>query len=330
MAHDMIRTLPVSMALAIALLGNPAPAADTIVFHGICDGSAAVNLGQDAILVAYDEENALYSFPVSGGDALARADLSGLLDLSRAEEIDIEAAALATDRIWWVGSHGRDGSGAPAPNRRRLFATNVPSPGLDDLVLLSGPLDLTDTFMESPPIAEILDDGVRRRHPKQGGVNIEGLAIDADGGLLVGFRSPLERDTGRALVVRLSPAGQSFTVRHSYLLDLGHRGIRDMTGDGNGYAIVAGPSGDEGDFALFAWTPPGSPVPVTSLSSLNAEAILDRDTHWLILSDDGKVRRQDPEAKKDQRQCDKIRAKSRLGHRHPSVYFRAERLEKKP
>lgn len=330
MTYDRVRILSASMTLSIALIGTPALAGDTIVFHGICDGSAAVKLGQDQILVAYDEENTIYTYPVGGDHALARAGLSGLLSIAESDETDIEAAALASDRIWWIGSHGHDRRGAPAPYRRMLFATNVPSPPLDDLVLLSGPLDLTDTFLESPPVAAILEESVRARHPKQGGINIEGLTIDKDGTLLVGFRSPLDKDTGRALVVRLSATGNAFVVRDSYLLDLGHRGIRDMTSDGNGFAIVSGPAGDGGDFAVYAWTPPESPVLVSKLSGLNAEAILDQGTHWLILSDDGKVRRNDPESKKGQRQCDKIRKKSRLGHRHPGVYFRAERLEKTP
>jgi hypothetical protein len=330
MMDSRARILSALITLSLVPLGAPATVGETRVFRGICDGSAAVELGQDTILVAYDEENALYAYRESGGQALARADLSGLLDLTLSEEIDIEAAALASDRIWWIGSHGLDGSGAIAPNRRMLFATNIPSPSLDDLAVVSGPLDLLEVLMQSSAIAEFLDDTVRRRHPKQGGINIEGLAVDGDGSLLVGFRSPLEKDTGLALVVRLSPTGNSLAVLDKYLVNLGKRGIRDMTSHGTGFAVLSGPAGDEGDFALYTWAPPGSPALLANLSGLNAEAVLDQGSHWLILSDDGKVQRTDSEAKKGRRQCDKIRRKNLLGQNHPGVYFRAQRLEKSP
>ena len=62
-------------------------------FQGICDGSAAVKIAADTILVAYDESTSLFAFKFTGGTATARRDLNDLLDLKSAAELDIEALA---------------------------------------------------------------------------------------------------------------------------------------------------------------------------------------------------------------------------------------------
>lgn len=98
MMHGRARILSALITVSLVLPGTPATAVDTRVFHGICDGSAAVKLGHDTILVAYDEENAIYAYREGGGHAVARVDLSGLLNLTLTDEIDIEAAALAPTR----------------------------------------------------------------------------------------------------------------------------------------------------------------------------------------------------------------------------------------
>ena len=304
---------------------------DSIIFKGICDGSAAVKLEGETILVAYDELNTLFAFATSGGMPTARVDLVAMLNLKTSDEIDIEAATVSGERIWWVGSHGLDKDGNDAPNRRMLFATNVPSHDLGDMKVVTGPLDLTDVLLNSVQVAKVLTVSARQRPPKKGGVSIEGLAASADGGLLVGFRSPLsgaDGVSGKALVVNLLPKGGTFEVQRVSLLDLGGRGVRDIVNDGTGYMIVAGPVGSGGKFALYAWNGADPPQQTMSLEGLNAEGILDLGSHWLILSDDGKMKRADDEADDGDRKCDKIRKKNSLGEAHPSVFFRAEMIPK--
>jgi len=305
---------------------------DAIIFRGICDGSAVVNFGGDTILVANDELNTLFAFAKSGGMPSARADLAALLHLETRDEIDIEAATVSGERIWWLGSHGLDSSGKDTPNRRLLFATNVPSQDLGDLQLVAGPVDLTDILLSSAEVAQVLTATARKRPPKEGGISIEGLAASTHGGLLLGFRSPLsdaDGMSGKALLVNISPKGDTFEVERVRLLDLGDRGVREIVNDGSGYLIIAGHVASGGKFALYAWSGDAPPSQQTmSLKGLNAEGLVDLDSHWLVLSDDGKVKREDDEADDGKQRCDRIGKKNRLGEAHPSVFFRARMIPK--
>ena len=303
-------------------------AADSITFRGVCDGSAAVKIPGNVILVGYDELNALFAFDVNGGPPLARADLVGLLGLERDGEMDLEAAASAGDRIWWVGSHGLNKRGGVEPNRRMLFATNVPTKRLEDVELLGGPWDLTEVLLQSPEVTKHLTPEVRKRPPKKGGVNLEGLAATDDGGLLAGFRSPLsEGKSGNALIVELAPKGASFEVRKVHQLDLDDRGVREITRDRDAYVIVAGPVDSRKRAALYRWD--GTAVHLRSeLKGFNAESVVDAGNHWLVLSDNGKDKRADEEADDGDRSCDKIRRKNSRGENHPNVFFEARKIAK--
>ena len=305
---------------------------DSIIFRGICDGSAAVNLGGDTVLVAYDELNTLFAFAKFGGMPSARADLAALLHLESSDEIDIEAATVSGERIWWLGSHSLDSGGNDAPNRRMLFATNVPSEDLGDLQLIAGPEDLTDILMNSAEVAEMLTATVRKRPPKEGGISIEGLATSTHGGLLLGFRSPLsdaDGMSGKALLVNISPPGGAFEVQRVRLLDLGNRGVRAIINNGSGYQIIAGRVAAGGKFALYAWSGDDASAQRTmSLDGLNAESLVDLDSHWLILSDDGKMKRADDEADDGKQRCDLIRQEHPMGEAHPGVFFRARMIPK--
>lgn len=321
-----------SVAETEAIATGAQRSGDSIIFKGICDGSAAVNLGRDTILVAYDELNTLFAFSKSGGMPTARVDLAALLNLKTSDEIDIEAATVSAERIWWLGSHSLDSSGNEAPNRRMLFATNIPSQDLGDLQLVAGPVDLTDILLNSAEVAQVLTATARERPPKKGGISIEGLATSTHGGLMLGFRSPLSGDDGmsrKALLVDISPRGDTFEVQRARLLDLGDRGVRAIVNDGSGYLITAGHAGSGGKFALYAWSGDATPAQQTmSLEGLNAEGLVDMDGHWLVLSDDGTMKREDDEADDGKQRCDRIRQKNRLGEAHPGVFFRARMIPK--
>jgi hypothetical protein len=305
---------------------------DDIIYRGICDGSAALSLGNDTVLVAYDELNTLFAFDKSGGLPSARADLTELLDLGSSDEIDIEAATVANGRIWWLGSHGLDSGGNIAPNRRLLFATNIPSRDLGDLQLLAGPMDLTDILLQSAEVAQQLTAAARQRPPKEGGISIEGLATSAAGGLLLGFRSPLSAAdgiSGKALLVNITPHGDTFEVQRVQQLDLQDRGVRALSNDGNGYLIIAGRVASGGRFDLYRWRGDATPVEhILPLEELNAEGLVDLGSYWLVTSDDGKVQRASDEADDGRQRCDRIRKQHRLGEHHPGVFFRARMIPK--
>ena len=310
---------------------NQQSSEDSIIFRGICDGSAAVKLDAKTILVAYDELNTLFAYDVSGGAPVAIANLTALLNLKTTDEIDIEAATVYGQHIWWLGSHSLDKNGVIAPNRQMLFATNIPATNLGDLKLVTQPVDLSAVLMKSEKLTNVLTEAARKRRPKEGGINIEGLATTADGGFLLGFRSPLnglKGITGDALVARIVPNEENFAVQQVYFLELADRGIRDIVNYGNQYLIIAGPVTSGGDFALYTWDGYSQPEQLMKLNELNAEGIVDMDSYWLILSDDGKVVREDNEASDSYRKCDRIRSKNSSGGAHPSVYFHARKISK--
>ena len=147
----------------------------------------------------------------------------------------------------------------------------------------------------------------------------------------MGFRSPLsgsDGSSGNALVVKLSAVQGAFEVQEANLLDLADRGIRDIVDYGNGYMIIAGPVASGGEFALYTWDGYTQPVQVMKLNDLNAEGILDLGSHWLVLSDDGKVIRADDDASDGYRVCDRIYGKNSSGGEHPGVFFHAGKISK--
>jgi hypothetical protein len=93
--------------------------------------------------------------------------------------------------------------------------------------------------------------------------------------------------------------------------------------------IIAGPVASGGDFALYTWDGYSHPEQLMKLNELNAEGIVDLGSHWLILSDDGKVKRADDEARDGYRKCDRIRSKNSSGGEQPNVFFHAEKIQKR-
>ena len=301
-------------------------------FRGICDGSAGVLLDRQTVLVAYDENNTLFAFDTNGGREIARFDLERLLDLPSDREMDIEAAVRDDNQIWWIGSHGLNKKGKDRPNRRVLFSTNIPSRTLENLKIVRPPVDLTGALLSFPAMAEILTPETRSLPPKQGGIAIEGLAKHPDGGLMVGFRSPLDGpggQTGKALVAHIVRTDNRFVVRQIYRLELGDRGIRDMISTDGGFLLIAGSAGRGGGSQLYNWQLTSGALSQVSrtFEKLNPEALVQLGRRLLVLSDDGKRKRPDADASDGSRKCDKIRSKS--GASHPGVYFDAVILESK-
>ena len=295
---------------------------DIVLFHGICDGSAAVRVGEDQLLVAYDEVNEVYLFDSHGGEVKSSYSLQQILPLADKTEMDLEAAVLHGDGIWWVGSHGLDSDANDAPNRRVLFQTGLPQLQGDKLVLHSAVHDI------STLIEQVVGESSGRLAPKKGGVSVEGLSVTLQGDLLVALRSPLTNGLqGDAYVVQITLRNGVFELVNSYALPLTNRGIRDLVKSDNGYLLLAGDIAGGGIFSLYHWLPDGDPdsdlVEIKNIpSDFNAEALVDMDSYWMVLSDDGKVRRPDSSAKDGDRRCDKI-FKNASGKSISSVYFRA-------
>lgn len=273
------------------------------VHSGLANASVAVAVGTNRFLTGCDEENVvkLYRSGVSG-PALAEYDLTKWLDLhGHPGDADIEGAARIGDVIYWLGSHSRARDGRPRPNRERILATRIheETNGVVTLERVGKPcVNLLSALLRAPQLSRFhLLEAMGKAPEEDGGLNLEGLAATADGGLLIGFRSPLVN--GKSLVVPLrNPAeimnGAKPELGEPLLLDLDGLGVRDMVFTGIEYFILGGRTAHGGTSHLFRWAG-GTAVPEkvdkAGLRHLNPEGVANVGTRerprLLVVSDDG-------------------------------------------
>lgn len=304
----------------LMLLACQPDSGSPLIFSGVCDASATVRIERGRLLVAYDEVNSVYAFDSGGGSVLQSYRLNDVLDLTEDSEMDLEAAALHDSGIWWIGSHGRDGDAAAAPNRELLFKTNIPSPDTNVIGLMDGPYNLTEVLNRT--IGELANAGdFKTAAPKNGGINIEGLAVNSEGNFLIGMRSPLSAgSSGEAFVLQLVLDDGVFAVVDSHQLDLDDRGVRDLALTDDGFLLIAGGVAGGGRFSIYEWSVSETAKKLLDLpAGFNAESLVNMGSHWLVMSDDGKIER--PRKKKDNTTCDKIFRNS-PAENNESVFFR--------
>lgn len=278
-------------------------------YRGTCDASAAITVaGTNCFVAASDEDYILRVYDrLEPGMPLAATDVTSFLTPQDVEkEPDIEGAAQLDDRVYWIGSHGRDKDGLEQESRQRLFATRILSASQTiSIAPIGRPFrGLLKNLAESPALLPFGLAAAARLAPEAaGGLNIEGLAATLDGHLLFGFRNPIPQ--GKALVVRLhNPAdlvdgrADSAVLTVGGLLDLGGRGIRaiEFISTARLYLLLAGAFDDTRDFRLFRWSGAmtDSPVPIETdaLSDLNPEELIvatapDGTLTVEVFSDDG-------------------------------------------
>jgi hypothetical protein len=94
-----------------------------------CDASAAAGISGTPFFAAASDENSVLRVYDRGtaGPPLSILDAATFLELDdpAKPETDIEGAAQLGERIYWIGSHGRNQSGKVKKNRQRFFATTV-------------------------------------------------------------------------------------------------------------------------------------------------------------------------------------------------------------
>jgi len=251
----------------------------TTKYRGACDGSAAVALDSNFFAVADDDHNVLRVYRIGQPDSNPSLNVDQFLEAAKRKkkpgfkEADIEGAARIGDRIYWIGSHGRDSDGETEPTRSRFFATRVrPDPAGPRLEPIGSQAykTLREDMFADPKLADLMLADAYAPGEKDGpapesenGVNIEGLAAAPDGRLFIGFRNP--RPGKQAIVIILDnpqeviDAGKKPVFGASMPLDLEGRGIRSIEWIDNRYLIIAGPHGKASKsdikppFALFTW-----------------------------------------------------------------------------
>jgi hypothetical protein len=223
-------------------------------------------------------------------------------------EADLEGAALVGDCIFWIGSHSRSRKGKRREIRHRLFATAVRSTGGAAVLEPVGqPYSaLLQDLIGCEALRPFALDAASQRPPEaEGGLNIEGLAPLADGGLLIGFRNPVPGTCALLVALRNAVAlihGDDARAELDLagVLDLAGRGIRalEYVPELERYLIVAGSIDDRRDFALYQWS--GRAADRATLlrddfGELNPEELLvvshdPRMLHVELFSDDSSTR----------------------------------------
>jgi hypothetical protein len=289
--------------------------ASELIFTGTCDGSAAYLTSGGELANANDEDDVIRVYdlrdsPSPRSPLLERSLEEQLAQAKPKKEADFEGAAVRGDRVYWIGSHGRDSKGNPEIERRVLIATDrslnpVGRPYkllLDDLlkgdqewqVGLAGAIGLVDQKDAQLP-------------PEKAGINIEALGYlpggkgdIADDSLLVGLRNPQQGPA--ALLLPLLNVDAVLLERETprfappIRLDLDGLGVRDLAWSeaDDVVLILAGTKDDRKSFRIYRWSGRGAndPILVADISQLdpklNPEALVPLNNHdILLLSDDG-------------------------------------------
>lgn len=304
------QALPLMLALTAASCADQVPRdaksselGEVTLHHGCCDASAGVAVSSNLFLVANDEDNLLrvYRRDQSGRPVQSFSAGEFLHVDPRQPESDIEGAARLGDRIYWITSHGRNRQGEVRESRQRFFATTaqVTPQGRVELRTVGRPyVRLLHDLVSDARLAKFsLGAGALLAPKVTGGLNIEGLCATPAGELLIGFRNPIPG--GRALLVPLQNPGDLIEGKAArfgppVLLDLGGRGVRDLTLVDGKYLIIGGGFEGGGKFHLYAWaggTNAAHKIPEAKFKGANPEAIFtypgSPKGEFQILSDDG-------------------------------------------
>ena len=244
-------------------------------YRETCDGSGVVALSFTHFIDVNDENQGarIYQRAVPTGP-VQTLDLSAGLGVAATAEVDLEDLERIGNRIYVTASHGRRTSGVLDRARYKFAAFDVggaapsftltsagTSNALLDQMLVADNWDAPNATVISALTASsklgVTSDATLT--PELMGTNIEALANDGTGKLLIGFRNP--RPGNKAIVVSLvnPDAALTGTARFGAAaeLDLGGLGIRGMTYSPVHQAvlIIAGPhNGGNGPFKLFSWT----------------------------------------------------------------------------
>ncbi|HEY5915160.1 MAG TPA: DUF3616 domain-containing protein [Verrucomicrobiae bacterium] len=277
-------------------LVNPA------TYLGMADASGGVAVGSNLFVVADDESNAIRLYSAdTPGPPLQQYDFSAFVQVERKHvEADLEAAARIGDRIYWIGSHGRNKNGRERPNRGCFFGTAIRDAGGQVQVLPVGqPYRALLRDLEADPRFQgyRLAQAAARGPKEPAGLNIEGLSATPEGHLLIGFRNPIP--DGKALLIPMTNptevvGGSRPAFEPGIQLDLDGLGIRDIALYQQTYIIIAGSYHGGGKFELFRWSGGNSGperIKIKRLNDYHPEAIIIYPGKGLrefqLLSDDG-------------------------------------------
>jgi hypothetical protein len=203
--------------------------------------------------------------------------------------------------IYAITSHSVNRDGERKSHREKLARFKIVDDRIDEIRVIK---DLKQHIPLSADLHESFTKKVKVDTTRVDGFNIEGLAwYKTSGSLLIGLRSPLDSSNNANVLSLSNPdaafAGSSPEIRKMATVDLQGNGIRSMEYDElfGGFLILAGPTGDRGEFALWLWKPGTEYLRKLVAPKfdrlLKPEGIcrieLSGRPHLLIVSDDGET-----------------------------------------
>src|SRR5262245_3391641 len=241
---------------------------ERVRFRGMLDdkNASAVSFWKERALVASDEltkkGNVVQAFEKDGNDFRAIPNGLILLDQStNPKEMDLEGIAVDGQTVFVLGSHSAkrkkmNPKDTYAKNRATLMSLPEAEPARD--VLLRFELDAAGKAgpIQRTSLAAFLDatepfKSFRKVASKENGVDAEGLAV-WNQMLHIGFRGPVLR--GNFTPILRCQFGSPIVKPEVLYVNLGGRGVRDLTRVQGGLLILAGPVGDgPGSYPLYLW-----------------------------------------------------------------------------
>jgi Protein of unknown function (DUF3616) len=176
------------------------------------------------------------------------------------KEVDIEGIACAGSTVYVMGSHSGRRAKVDEANtyekNRELIATSGPEPSRDRVFRFTLDHRGQASGVEATSLRPVIDrDPILRTFRdvpgKENGVDIEGVAAEGDR-LYAGFRGPVLR--GNYTPVLKFSFVDAADEAELLFVDMGGRGVRDLTRVKGGLLVLAGPVGDgPGSFQLYFW-----------------------------------------------------------------------------
>jgi len=212
--------------------------------------------------LATDEGNQIELFKRSATQSWQSLYTLSLTD--RLEEIDVEALAWKKPYLYALGSHSAKRKKLKntrsqkdnikrlqqiysEPARQQLFRIELDTK-TQLIEVLS--LSLTDVLTEDPILEAFVG-----LPSKENGIDMEGLAIDHKGRLLIGLRGPVLRGN-LASVLRIQLDKKAFKVKKTKTLYLNAqgRGVRGLSETDQGLIVLTGAVGDQQmAYQIYLW-----------------------------------------------------------------------------
>ena len=220
--------------------------------------------GGDLLLVVSDEGGEVRVLR-RGGARYYKVSPSDMIYLKAGGEVDIEAVAWGDKYAYVIGSHSRkrkkvESDKTAVENLEYLYTTGI-EPTRENLYRLELDDEGKVQSTRQVTLRDIFaNDQLLRPFQvipsKENGIDIEGLAIDTEERLYVGFRGPVLRGNYVPVMVlevnaKFKQKGLSYELR---FVNLDGRGIRGLESVSDGFLVLAGPVGDgSASYGLYFW-----------------------------------------------------------------------------